>query len=171
MGIPLGLVLSQTSAAHKERGQASALSTAREAITPRPLALPHGPPHEATFPHRVLQPSSYFSHCLSLPHRPRPPGLLRSGCPGDWPWGQERGSTVVGDGDETSRGQPAAGPRPQHVAFVHCRRKMPVQAPAEVHSPVGPHATWSSLAVSEAAVSTFSSCACLHCPGRHAFSS
>ena len=97
MGIPLGLVPSQTSAAHEVRRQASALSPAREAITPRSLALPHGPPREAASPHRVLQPSPYFSHCLSLSHRPRLPGLLRSGLALDagegehCGWGRGRG--------------------------------------------------------------------------------
>ena len=48
-------------------------------------------------PHRVLQPSPYFSHCLSLSHRPRLPGLLRSGLALDagegehCGWGRGRG--------------------------------------------------------------------------------
>lgn len=171
MGIPLGLVLSQTSAAHKERGR-HLPSLHVKPSHPAPGTAPW-PSSRGHLPYRVLQQVLIFLTVSPSPTRPRPPGLLRSGCPGDWPWGQERGSTVVGDGDETCEGQPAAGPRPQHVALSALRNKMLLQAPAEstARQSAPPPTPGSSLAVSEAAVSTFSSCACLHCPGRHAFSS
>lgn len=102
---------------------------------PGPWRCPR--PSRGRLPTPSLTAKSLF-FCLSLPHQPRPPGLLHSGLPGDWQWGQGRGRTVVGGGGVTSRGQPVVGPGPQHVALVHCRCKMPVQAPAEVHSPVGP---------------------------------
>lgn len=131
-----------------------------EAITPRPLALPHGP-REAASPHCLTAKSLFF--CLSLSHQPRPPGLLHSGLPGDWQWGQGRGCIVVGGRGETSQGQPVAGPGPSMWCWCTVGASACLGS-CQGPQPGRPHTTWSSLAVSEPMVSAFSSCACLHCP-------
>lgn len=108
-------------AAHKERG--------RHLPSLLPVKPSHPAPGTAPWPSsrgHLPTPSltaKFLFFSLSLPpHRPRPPGAAAqwvSRGPGP---GAGEAALVVRTGTRP-RGQPVAGPRPQHVAFVHCRRK------------------------------------------------